>query len=40
VVGIGDVVPGHELVDDRGETWRLDAARDRPLVLIFHRHFY
>lgn len=32
--------PDLELFDDRGEPWRLHTARDRPLVLIFHRHFY
>jgi hypothetical protein len=40
VIGIGDDVPTVELIDDRSHRWRLDAERDRPLVLIFHRHFY
>jgi peroxiredoxin len=37
---IGERVPELELRDDRGDPWRLDAERDRPLLLIFHRHFY
>ena len=40
MIGPGDDVPSVALVDDRGEPWRLHADRDRPLVLIIHRHFY
>jgi hypothetical protein len=35
-----ELLPRIELADDRGRLWRLDVERDRPLLLIFHRHFY
>ena len=40
VIDVGRQVPELELRDDRGRPWRLDADRDRPLLLILHRHFY
>jgi peroxiredoxin len=34
----GDLVADFSLTDDRGDTWRLGDHRDRPVLLIFHRH--
>jgi peroxiredoxin len=40
MIAIGERVPALALPDDRGGTWRLEAERDRPLLVVFHRHFY
>lgn len=40
MVGVGEQVPELDLTDDRGGPWSLAADRDRPLLLVFHRHFH
>jgi peroxiredoxin len=37
-LAVGDPAPELELVDHRGEPWRLSDHRGRPVVLVFHRH--
>lgn len=39
-VSVGDPAPDLELLDDRGERWRIDDHRGVPLVIVLHRHFY
>lgn len=40
MIGPGDRMPDVVLADDRGEAWSPAGPRDRPLVLVLHRHFY
>ncbi|MEZ5227735.1 MAG: hypothetical protein R2710_14000 [Acidimicrobiales bacterium] len=35
---IGDRLPSVELTDHDGQSWSATSCRDRPLVLILHRH--
>lgn len=35
---VGDDVPDVDLVDHRGQPWRLSQHRGRVVVLILHRH--
>ena len=37
-VGVGDPAPEVDLPDQDGNRWRLSEHRDRPVVLVFHRH--
>lgn len=37
-VKAGDLAPEIDLPDDEGGRWRLSEHRERPTVLIFHRH--
>jgi peroxiredoxin len=34
----GDPAPAIDVVDEKGEQWRLSDHRGRPVLLIFHRH--
>lgn len=40
MIGVGDPAPDLDLIDDRDESWSVHAHRGRPVVLVFHRHFY
>lgn len=35
---IGDLVPDIDLIDHTGTRWSIADHRDKPLVLILHRH--
>lgn len=35
---IGDRLPDMELIDHTGQPWRTAEQRERPLVLVLHRH--
>jgi hypothetical protein len=35
---VGDPFPSIELVDHEGRPWHSAEMRDRPLVLVLHRH--
>ena len=40
VVAPGATAPEIDLPMPDGTRWRLDGARGRPVVLIFHRHLH
>ena len=35
---VGEVVPDLMLLDHRGRPWLVGGPRERPLMLILHRH--
>ncbi|MEL7209641.1 MAG: hypothetical protein AAGK32_15630, partial [Actinomycetota bacterium] len=40
MTAVGEPVPALRLLDDRGDPWELAGDRDRPELIVFHRHFY
>ena len=37
---VGDPAPALTLTTDAGEPWSIADLAGRPVVLVFHRHFY